>query len=77
MGRVAFTTRDGECVSFTTGRKGSRRRRGSKAVPPPIRFARGPALERPKGLRKGDIVKIGRRHYMVMPDRLQPVTIRG
>lgn len=75
MARVSFTTSRGERVSFTTGKRGRRRQR--RPTPPPIRFARGAVLERPKGLRKGDVVRVGRKTYMVMPDRLQPVTIRG
>lgn len=76
MAHVSFATRSGRRVSFTTGKRKSRRRK-SKANLPPLRFIRGEVLARPKGLRKGDIVKVGRKHYVVMPDRLQPVTIRG
>lgn len=74
--RVSFTTADGERVSFM-----ARSRKTPKTAcvtcGPRLQFRKGDPLPRPKGLRKGEIVKVkGKRGlFMVMPDHLKPIRL--
>lgn len=77
--RVSFTTRQGERVSFVAGKRSSTRtpRTACVSCGPRTLFRKGSPLPRPKGLRKGDIIKVrGKRGlYMVMKDELKPVRV--
>lgn len=80
MAKVSFVTRSGEEISFNTRKRGKKSKRSlnescSGCGGPSFQFARGPMLERPKGLRKGQIVKVGRKLYMVMKDGLKPIKL--
>lgn len=77
--RVSFTTRRGKRVSFSAAKKnGKKHKRRRRPPKPPFVFAKGPMLERPRGVKTGELIQFegSRKTYLVMKDGLKPVTMK-